>query len=71
MTCREAMAECGLFVRRDGRVARPRAAALLAALNRKIDSLIRCVEAYEAKIAEQRGEIIRLKAELEEERRGG
>jgi hypothetical protein len=70
MNCQEALAQCGLFVRRDGRVARVSAADLMPLLNAKIDGLMRLVKAYEAKIADQQGEISRLRVELEDIRRG-
>jgi hypothetical protein len=66
MDCQEILARCGLVVRGDGRIARMTAAELMPLLNAKIDALARRVKAYENKMGEQRAEIIRLEAELEE-----
>lgn len=52
MSCKEVLAECGLFVRRDGRVVRASAAGLMPSLNVKIDRLVRLVKAYERRIGE-------------------
>lgn len=71
MTYKEAMMECGLIVRRGGRIARVSTAALLAELSEGIDGLVRRVAVYDAKIAGQRDEISRLKDGLEEAGRDG
>jgi hypothetical protein len=65
MDCQEILAQCGLVVRGDGRIARMTAAELMPLLNAKIDALARRVKAYESEMGEQQAEIIRLKAELE------
>jgi hypothetical protein len=59
----EALRECGLVVKADGRIVRATAAELMPLLCAKIGRLADLVRAYERKIAETRGELGRLKEE--------